>query len=48
MKIKEGNSDKVSLNEESTSLQNEIDSMVYDLYEVSDEFRRIINSDMSV
>ena len=48
MKIKQDNSEKASLNSDSISLQNEIDSMVYDLYEVSDEFRQIINSDMSV
>jgi adenine-specific DNA-methyltransferase len=45
-KIKEENSGKSNLDSESTSLQSEIDSMVYDLYEVKEEFRQIIDGDM--
>ena len=47
-KIKEDNIGKAITNSESLSLQSEIDSMVYDLYEVKEEFRHIIDSDMSV
>jgi DNA-binding transcriptional regulator GbsR (MarR family) len=47
-KIKEDNSGKSNSESDSSSLQSEIDSMVYDLYEVSEEFRQIIDSDMGV
>ena len=47
-KIKEDNSGKSISDSDSSSLQSEIDSMVYDLYEVNEEFRQIIDSDMGV
>ncbi len=48
LKIKEDNSGKSIPDSDLSSLQSEIDSMVYDLYEVNEVFRQIIDSDMGV
>jgi adenine-specific DNA-methyltransferase len=47
MKIKRESMGNSSLNAELSSLQKEIDSMVYDLYEVSEEFRLVIDLDIT-
>lgn len=47
MKIKGDSIDNANLNADAILLQNEIDSVVYDLYGLSDEIREIINRDMS-
>jgi adenine-specific DNA-methyltransferase len=46
LKIKENSISKSISISDSITLQSEIDSMVYDLYEVNGEFRKIIENDM--
>jgi Alw26I/Eco31I/Esp3I family type II restriction m6 adenine DNA methyltransferase len=48
VQFKKENIDESILNSDSFLIQSEIDTMVYDLYELNEEFRQIIEKDMSV
>ncbi len=41
------NTDRSILNSDSFMIQSEIDAMVYELYELIEEFKKIIENDMS-
>ena len=47
VRFKEESKDRSILNSDSSIIQSEIDAMVYELYELNEEFKKIIENDMS-